>query len=79
VRELLEQLVTEMVDKGIRYADAQREFEKRFISRVMQTRNGNLCKAADALGIHRNTLTRKIKALKIKARTPPLDLRSGRP
>jgi DNA-binding NtrC family response regulator len=79
VRELLEQLVTEMVDKGIRYADAQREFEKRFISRVMQTRNGNLARAADALGIHRNTLTRKIKALKIKARTSPLDLRAGRP
>jgi Fis family transcriptional regulator, factor for inversion stimulation protein len=69
VRELLEQLVSEMVDKGIRYEDAQREFDKRFISRVVQSRGGNLCRAADALGIHRNTLTRKLKTLKIKTRT----------
>jgi DNA-binding protein Fis len=68
VRDLLDQLVAEMVDKGIRYADAQREFEKRFLSRVMLTRNGNLGKAADALGVHRNTLARKLKALKIRPR-----------
>ena len=36
VREILDQLVAEMVDKGIRYDDAQREFEKRFITRVVQ-------------------------------------------
>ena len=30
--------------------------------------DGNLGKAADTLGVHRNTLTRKIKDLKIKAR-----------
>jgi DNA-binding protein Fis len=53
VREILEQLVAEMVDKGIRYEDAQREFEKRFISRVVQKSNGNLCRAADTLGVHR--------------------------
>jgi hypothetical protein len=28
VRDRLEQLVREMVEKGIRYEDAQREFEK---------------------------------------------------
>ena len=36
MRDLLEQLVGEMVDKGIRYEDAQREFEKHFIARVVQ-------------------------------------------
>jgi transcriptional regulator with PAS, ATPase and Fis domain len=68
VRELLEQLVAEMVEKGIRFEDAQREFEKRFITRVMQRSDGNLTRAADTLGVHRNTLTRKIKDLKIRAR-----------
>jgi DNA-binding NtrC family response regulator len=68
MRELLDQLVTEMVDKGIRYQDAQQEFEKRFITRVVQTSNGNLCRAADTLGVHRNTLARKMKELKIRAR-----------
>jgi hypothetical protein len=67
VRELLEQLVAEMVEKGIRFEDAQREFEKRFITRVMQRSDGNLTRAADTLGVHRNTLTRKIKDLKIRA------------
>jgi DNA-binding NtrC family response regulator len=68
MRDLLEHLVGEMVDRGIDFADAQREFEKRFISRVLQRCNGNLGKAADTLGMHRNTLTRKIHGLKIGRR-----------
>ncbi|MEW6319820.1 MAG: helix-turn-helix domain-containing protein [Acidobacteriota bacterium] len=66
MRELLDELVAEMVDKGIRYEDAQREFEKRFITRVVQRCDGNLSKAAGTLGVHRNTLTRKIQDLKIR-------------
>jgi DNA-binding NtrC family response regulator len=69
VRERLEELVAEMVDKGIRYQDAQREFDKRFISRVVQCCDGNLSRAADRLGIHRNTLGRKMQELRIKARS----------
>jgi Fis family transcriptional regulator len=69
VREQLEKLIEEMVTKGIRFEDAQREFEKRFISRVLATTDGNLCRAADVLGIHRNTLSRKISELRIKRRT----------
>jgi DNA-binding NtrC family response regulator len=68
VREILDQLVAEMVDKGIRYEDAQREFDKRFIARVIQQSAGNLTRAADTLGVHRNTLTRKMKDLKIRPR-----------
>jgi Fis family transcriptional regulator len=69
VNKLLDQLVTEMVTRGVHYSDAQREFEKRFISRVIEKHDGNLCKAADTLGVHRNTLTRKVKELKVRART----------
>lgn len=68
MNKLLDQLVTEMVTRGLHYTDAQREFEKRFISCVIEKSDGNLCKAADTLGVHRNTLTRKVKGLKIKAR-----------
>jgi DNA-binding protein Fis len=57
-----------MVEKGIQYEDALREFDKRFIVEVMDKSDGNLTKAADTLGVHRNTLARKIKDLKIKAR-----------
>jgi len=68
VREKLEQLVAEMVDKGIRFEDAHREFEKRFIARVVQQSDGNLSRAAQTLGVHRNTLTRKMKELRIRTR-----------
>jgi DNA-binding NtrC family response regulator len=67
MRERLEQLVGEMVDKGIRFEDAQREFQKHFIARVLVKCDGNLGKAATTLGVHRNTLTRKIHELKIRA------------
>ena len=60
LRDQLERLVEEMVTKGIRYDDAQREFEKKFISHVLVKADGNLGKAADLLGMHRNTLSRKI-------------------
>jgi DNA-binding NtrC family response regulator len=66
MRDRLEQLVGEMVEKGIRFEDAQREFEKHFITRVVSNCEGNLGKAAAALGVHRNTLTRKIQDLKIR-------------
>jgi DNA-binding NtrC family response regulator len=66
VNKLLDQLVSQMVEKGIHYEDAVREFDKRFIAEVLDKSAGNLCKAADTLGVHRNTLSRKIKELKIR-------------
>ena len=67
VNKLLDQLVTEMVARGVHYEDARREFDKRFLTSVITKSDGNLGKAADTLGVHRNTLARKIKELKIKA------------
>jgi Fis family transcriptional regulator len=60
LKEQLERLVDEMVSRGVCFEDARREFEKKFISHVLLKSDGNLCQAADALGIHRNTLSRKI-------------------
>jgi len=60
MKEQLERLVDEMVTKGVRYEDAQREFEKKFITMVLTKADGNLGRAADLLGMHRNTLSRKI-------------------
>ncbi|MGE0359721.1 MAG: helix-turn-helix domain-containing protein [Vicinamibacterales bacterium] len=66
MREQLDRVVAEMVDKGVHYDDAQREFERRFISRVVDACDGNVSRAADVLGMHRNTLARKVTALKIR-------------
>ena len=68
ISERLQKLVDEMVDRGVQFDDAVREFEKRFIARVLGSHAGSLTKTADALGIHRNTLTRKMAEYKIKRR-----------
>jgi DNA-binding NtrC family response regulator len=66
ISDRLEKLIEEMVDKGVRFDDAIHEFEKRFIARVLGRCDGSLTRTADALGIHRNTLTRKMEQYKIK-------------
>ena len=66
LKDQLDRLVGELVMKGIRYEDAQREFEKRFISEVLTATDGNLGRAAEALGMHRNTLSRKIAEYRIR-------------
>ena len=69
IAERLEKLVEEMVEKGVQFEDAVQEFEKRFITRVLGRCDGSLTKTADELGMHRNTLTRKMGEYKIRRRT----------
>jgi len=66
LREQLDRLVDDMVRRGVRYEDAQREFEKRFISHVLAGADGNLGRAADLLGMHRNTLSRKVSEYRLR-------------
>ena len=68
ISDRLDKLVDEMVERGVQFDDAIHEFEKRFISRVLGCCEGSLIKTADTLGIHRNTLTRKMETYKIKKR-----------
>ena len=68
ISDRLDRLVEEMVDKGVQFEDAVQEFEKRFIIRVLDRCDGSVTKAADELGVHRNTLTRKIREYKIRKR-----------
>jgi DNA-binding NtrC family response regulator len=60
VRALLEGLVREMVNKGIHFEDARREFERRFIACALEAEAGCIGRAADRMGMHRNTLSRKM-------------------
>lgn len=73
MKEQLDTLVAEMVTRGISLDDAQREFEAHFITRVLRHHRGNVSRAATVLGMHRNTLTRKLHALRLRARRPPVD------
>jgi Fis family transcriptional regulator len=66
LRELLGRLIDQMVAGGITFEDGRREFERRFIIRVLDETDGHLSKAAAQLGLHRNTLTRKLAELQIR-------------
>jgi DNA-binding NtrC family response regulator len=66
LKEQLERLIDELVTKGVPYEDAHREFEKRFIARALAKADGNLGKAADLLGMHRNTLSRKLTEYRLR-------------
>jgi len=70
ISDRLDKLVEEMVDRGVHFEDAVHEFEKRFISKVLGCCEGSLTRTAGTLGIHRNTLTRKMGEYKLKRRTP---------
>ena len=65
---MLDTAVDEMVDRGVLFDDAVKEFEKRFIARMLGQCDGSLTRTADALHMHRNTLTRKMGEYKIKRR-----------
>jgi Fis family transcriptional regulator len=59
----LDALITQMHTAGISYADAVRQFKKRYILEVLAHHRGNQCKAAAELGMHRNTLSRTLAEL----------------
>lgn len=65
MKDQLEFLIGMMVERGILLEEAVTEFEKKFIKRVLERSNGNQCRAAKILGIHRNTLSRKIGEYKL--------------
>ena len=66
MRDQLDRLVQEMLDKGILYEEARREFEKVFITRALQRSRGSVGEAAVMLGLHRNTVARKMAEHKVK-------------
>jgi DNA-binding NtrC family response regulator len=65
VKNKLDALIEEMVEKGIRLPEARREFEKRFVAQVLERHKGNVSRAAQQLRMHRNTLGKKIAEYKL--------------
>ncbi|HEU4951578.1 MAG TPA: helix-turn-helix domain-containing protein [Holophagaceae bacterium] len=60
MREKLRNLVAELVRGGVPLEMALREFERLYIEEVLASHDGNQSAAARELGIHRNTLSRKL-------------------
>ena len=65
MKDQLESVVLQMYRTGVRCSEAVREFQRAFIITVLKDQKGNQCKAAERLGIHRNTLRRTIRDLDI--------------
>ena len=59
----LDSLVTQMHSSGVHYDEAVREFKKQYLREVLIANRGNQCKAAEELGMHRNTLSRAMAEL----------------
>ena len=69
----LESLVTQMHSSGIPYEEAVREFKRQYLHEVLVAHRGNQCKAAEELGMHRNTLSRAMAELGLEL----ADVRTG--
>ncbi len=70
LKDRLEALCVEMIDKGIRFHEAVEQLEKCFITEVVRRRDGNLLRASEDLGVHRNTLAKRLASYKARKRTP---------
>jgi DNA-binding NtrC family response regulator len=66
VKRELENLVTQMHSTGVRYDDAVRQFKRQYLLEVLRSHRGNQCKAAEELGMHRNTLSRIMAELELE-------------
>ena len=69
----LDGLVTQMHSAGVSYSEAVRQFKRRYILEVLAQHKGNQCKAAEELGMHRNTLSRTLTELELDS----TQIRSG--
>jgi transcriptional regulator with PAS, ATPase and Fis domain len=67
IRERMEIMVNELLDGRILLDEAINEFEKLYIQNALSRNSDHVSKTAAALGIHRNTLSKRLVSYK----TPP--------
>lgn len=61
MRHKMEELIAELVRMDIPLEIAKRELERIYLEKVLEAHNGNQSAAARKLGIHRNTLSKKLE------------------
>lgn len=60
MRERMEVLIDEMIDGKILLREALDEFEKVFIQRALDRNDLHISNTSETLGIHRNTVAKKL-------------------
>jgi transcriptional regulator with PAS, ATPase and Fis domain len=66
----MEALIEEMLDGQIMLSEAISEFEKLYIQKALARYDDHLSRTADALGIHRNTLSKRVAGYQNQPRSP---------
>jgi DNA-binding NtrC family response regulator len=69
MRARLEALIDEMLDGQIMLDEALTEFEKLYIQKALARHKEHLSRTATSLGIHRNTLSKRVAAYRVQERT----------
>jgi DNA-binding NtrC family response regulator len=70
MRARLEALIDEMLDGQIMLDEAVTEFEKLYIQKALARHKEHLSHTAVSLGIHRNTLSKRVATYRTQERTP---------
>jgi DNA-binding NtrC family response regulator len=71
MQETFEKLVDRLLEGGFFLQEAVEILEKTVIARAIERTEGNRCAASKLLGIHRNTLQRKIAEYHLDGQRPP--------
>lgn len=69
LRARLEALIDEMLDGQIMLDEAREEFEKLYIQKALSRQKNHLSRTAGVLGIHRNTLSKRVAVYNAQERT----------
>lgn len=70
LHDRMEDLIDEMLDGRILLNEAIMEFEKLYIQKALKRFDEHLSNTADALGIHRNTLSKRVAAYETPPKAP---------
>lgn len=60
MKKQMEALVEELLDGRILLSEALEEFEKVFIERALERNGNHISNTAEALGMHRNTVAKRL-------------------
>ena len=69
IRTRLEALIDEMLDGRLMLDEALAEFEKVYIQKALKRNNDHLSHTAASLGIHRNTLSKRVSRYRTQERS----------
>ena len=77
MRSRLEALIEEMLDGQILLDEALKEFERLYIQKALTRNKNHLSRTAQTLGIHRNTLSKRVLAYEKDTRPVTKAKRAG--